>query len=213
MKQKLTLRWLLLKLTGLFFAAYSVYYIFIIIRDGGTMKLKEKIICSILVVLFGLLTGFAWTSEVKNLRFLMIRKAVLILDLLALIALKLRMAGSVIKYLEYTKLHTVLYSASYCLTIAGMLFLLIFYAFILKNLPFHRKSSVIIPLVALISFVCALALEAILFFVYHIGLEQTPIRTLISRPIFYLSFIGLALYFLYPQTIPEDDEDAFYSNS
>ena len=65
------------------------------------MKLKEKIICSILVVLFGLLTGFAWTSEVKNLRFLMIRKAVLILDLLALIALKLRMAGSVIKYLEF----------------------------------------------------------------------------------------------------------------
>ena len=49
----------------------------------------------------------------------------------------------------------------------------------------------------------SLVFEALLFFIYNVGLEGNAIRTLVSRPIFYFGFIGLSLSFLYPPQVKD----------
>ena len=91
MKQKLTPRWLVIKLAGILFAAYSAYNIFILYRNGSTLPEQGVFITALVAALFGLLAVFAWTSEIKNVRFQVIRTTVFIVDLLIVFALKLRM--------------------------------------------------------------------------------------------------------------------------
>ena len=204
MKQKLTLRGSIIILTGVLFAAYAAYYAFVIIRDFQRSLQPEKIaIYALLVLLFGLLAGFAWTSEVKNFRFLEIRKRVMIIVLLAIIAMKLRLIGNVIANLALLSPQTILYGGSYFSTLAALLLIFVFYTFILRRLDFHPRTSVTLPAAAMIFFIAGLAFEAILFFGFGIGLEANSLRTMVSRSIFYLSFIGLSAYFLLPPPIPK----------
>ena len=204
MKQKLTLRGFIIMLTGVLFAAYAAYYAFVIIRDIQRSLAPEKIaIYAILVLLFGLLAGFAWTSEVKSFRFLEARKTVMIIVLLAVIALKLRLIGKIIAALEDSSPQSLLYCGSYFSTLAALLLLFVFYAFILRRLEFHPRAAVILPSATLILFIAGLVFEAILFFGFGIGLEANSLRTMVSRSIFYLSFIGLSAYFLLPPPIPK----------
>ena len=81
MKEKLTPRWFIIKLTGILFAIYSAYNIFLIVRDGSAMPPVGIFISALVSLLFALLAAFAWTSEVKNVRFMMIRKTVMIIVL------------------------------------------------------------------------------------------------------------------------------------
>ena len=207
MKQKLTPRWLVIKLAGILFAAYSAYNIFILYRNGSTLPEQGVFITALVAALFGLLAVFAWTSEIKNVRFQVIRTTVFIVDLLIVFALKLRMIGRSVAYIDSAKPHTVLYGATYFMTLAGMLVLFIYYAFILKNLPLYPRMSVILPAAAIILFLGTLILEAVLFFAFGFAMESSPLRTMVIRPVFSLGFVGLSAYFLFPPQITAEDEN------
>ncbi len=204
MKEKLTPRWFIIKLTGILFAIYSAYNIFLIVRDGSAMPPVGIFISALVSLLFALLAAFAWTSEVKNVRFMMIRKTVMIIVLLTIFALKLRLVNRVMALLDFSKTQNVLYVAAYFLTLAALLILFVYYAFILRNLPLHPKMSVILPVAVIIGFVGCVVCEALLFFGFGFGLEASPLRTLVIRPVFYLGFIGLCVYFLFPPPLMED---------
>lgn len=163
MKEKLTPRWFIIKLTGILFAIYSAYNIFLIVRDGSAMPPVGIFISALVSLLFALLAAFAWTSEVKNVRFMMIRKTVMIIVLLTIFALKLRLVNRVMALLDFSKTQNVLYVAAYFLTLAALLILFVYYAFILRNLPLHPKMSVILPVAVIIGFVGCVVCEALLF--------------------------------------------------
>ena len=149
MEKKLTLKWLIIKLAGVLFAAYSAYNVFIMIRDGKRGLPAEAIVISAFVaLLFGVLAVFAWTSGAKNIRFIMVRKAMFIISVLAVIALKLRMAASYISYIDLSQPQTVLYGSTYFLTLAAMLILVAYYAFILKDLMMYPVLSILLPAIA-----------------------------------------------------------------
>lgn len=209
MKEKLTPRWFIIKLTGILFAIYSAYNIFLIVRDGSAMPPVGIFISALVSLLFALLAAFAWTSEVKNVRFMMIRKTVMIIVLLTIFALKLRLVNRVMALLNFSKTQNVLYVAAYFLTLAALLILFVYYAFILRNLPLHPKMSVILPVAVIIGFVGCVVCEALLFFGFGFGLEASPLRTLVIRPVFYLGFIGLCVYFLFPPPLMEDQIDYY----
>ena len=209
MKEKLTPRWFIIKLTGILFAIYSAYNIFLIVRDGSAMPPVGIFISALVSLLFALLAAFAWTSEVKNVRFMMIRKTVMIIVLLTIFALKLRLVNRVMALLDFSKTQNVLYVAAYFLTLAALLMLFVYYAFILRNLPLHPKMSVILPVAVIIGFVGCVVCEALLFFGFGFGLEASPLRTLVIRPVFYLGFIGLCVYFLFPPPLMEDQIDYY----
>ena len=202
----MTLRQLNVKLTGILFSVYSAYNLLVAVRDGKRGLSSEGILISIVVALmFAVFTVFVNTIGVKtnDMRFLIARRIAFIIALLVVFALKLRMAVEVIAYLDFSKIHTVLYGGAYFLTQAALLLLIIFYVFIIKALPFYPRASVILPTIAIILFLCSLVLEMILFFVYGIGLEANTLRTLVMRPVFYLGFICLSLYFLFPPQLSE----------
>lgn len=52
MKQKLTPRWLVIKLAGILFAAYSAYNIFILYRNGSTLPEQGVFITALVAALF-----------------------------------------------------------------------------------------------------------------------------------------------------------------
>ena len=197
---KLKLRKLNVILTALLFAVYSVYNIFIIYRGGASLPSQANLISAVVALMYFVFTAFAVTAGVKSkdIRFLIGRRVAFIVALLTVFALKLRMAGQVIAYLDFSKLYTVLNGCAYLVTQIGLLLLLIYYIFILKKLPFYPRAGVALPTAAAVLFLCGLALEAVLYFVYGIGLETSPLRTIVMRPVFYLGLIGLSLYFLFP---------------
>lgn len=200
--QMLTPRSLLIKLTGLFFAAYAAYNVFVIIRDGSVMTSTAIFISVIVALMFSLLSAYAltsglWTTK-KMIPILIIRRVTFIIALLTIFALKLRMVGKVHDYLDETQLNTILYCVSYYLTLAGMLSLIIYYIFIRKVSLFYPKTSIFLPLMSAILFLCSLILEAILFFAYDILFEANLLRTVVIHPVFYLGFIGLSVCNLFP---------------
>ena len=172
MKEKLTPRWFIIKLTGILFAIYSAYNIFLIVRDGSAMPPVGIFISALVSLLFALLAAFAWTSEVKNVRFMMIRKTVMIIVLLTIFALKLRLVNRVMALLNFSKTQNVLYVAAYFLTLAALLMLFVYYAFILRNLPLYPKASVFLPIAVIIGFVGCVVCEALLFFGFIILNQQ-----------------------------------------
>lgn len=227
MKHKQTLRTLIIVVSGILFAAYSAYNVFIIVRDGSSLPAMGIFISALVALMFGVLAAFSLTSvftaaasesitvhkdselagmsEVKNIGFLMMRSIAFNIALLVIFLLKLRMAGQVIAYLDYSTPHTVLYGGAYFVTLAAMLVLLVYYTFIVRKLPLYPRASVILPLSALILFFCGLAKEAVLLFVFNIGLEANLLRTAVIRPVFYLGFIGLSAYFLIPPPLTEEN--------
>lgn len=199
-QQRRTPRWVTIKLAGVFFAIYAVYNVFILFRDRKELPLEGTIITAVVAVLFGLLTVFAWTAEAKNVLFVVIRRTVFILVLIALLALKLNLVVRVISFLDISSPYTVLYAGSYFLTQAAFLILLVYYVFVLKNLPLYPKLSVLLPVVAILFFLSSFVMEMVLFFTYNIGLEGNGLRTIVIRPVFYLGFILLCVFFLFPLT-------------
>ncbi len=205
MKTRLTFRWFTIKLAGILFALYSAYNVFIIFRDGKYFPVYGIAITALVALLFAVFAVFAWTSEFKDIRFLNIRKAVFIVALLLVFALKLRMIGQTVAYIDFSRLNTLLYGGAYFMTLAALPVLFFYYAFIVKNLPFYPKASVILPLVALLLFAGSFVLEIILFCKYGVGLEASRLRTIVIRPIFYLGFISLSVYFLLPPKLSVPD--------
>ena len=204
MKKLFTPRWLLAELTGLLFAAYAAYNVFIIFRDIKGLPPEGILISSIVALMFVILAVFMWTAGIKgkkHILFMMLRRGALIVALLVIFALKIRLVDRVIAYLDFSKFYTVLYGGAYFLTLAALLILLVYYIFILKNLPFYPEAAMALPVSAIILFLLCLILEAIMFFAYGIGLEANTIRTVVMRPVFYLGFVGLSLHFLYPLPI------------
>ena len=204
MKKRLTPRWVIIKLTGLLFAAYSAYIFFMIIRDlRRGMAISSVIICVVIAVLFQVLAGFALTSEIKNMQFRTIRRVAFIAAFFSVFLLKLRMAGQVAAYVDFSKIETVLFGISYLLTQIALLITAVNYTFIRKNRPQFPKTSIVLPIVAIVFFVGSLALEAVLFIVFNIGVEGNLIRNVVIRPVFYLGFISLSVYLLYPPQVEE----------
>ena len=80
----------------------------------------------------------------------------------------------------------------------ALVILFVYYAFIRTNLTFFKKSSVLLPLSAIVLLLGSLVLEVILFFGFRVMVEANVLRTLVIRPVFYLGFIGLAVFFLFP---------------
>lgn len=212
MKHKLP-KLLVIIFTGLLFAAYSAFNIFVVVRDGKVLPWYGVVISTVVALLFALLAVFSFTSEVKNIRFLVFRKRSLLAVLLIIFALKLRIADLVVVNLDVSKLHTVLYVGSYLFTVAALLLLFFNCAFFVKRYPRFRKSSIVLLGSSILFFLGCLAMEIILFFVYDIGLEANQLRTLVSRPIFYLSFVGLCVYFLMPMKLNDDDSQILIIDS
>ena len=106
---------------------------------------------------------------------------------------------------------TVIYGVSYLLTLLGILDLTIYYIIIRKRNPFKRWVTVVFMVIAMVFFVAGLVLEGILLFKYNIGMEPNKLCTLITRPIFYMSFVGLCVYFLFPP--PPNEFDRIYLTS
>ena len=198
MEQKFTPRRLTTMLTGRLFAAYAAYNVFVIIRDGSSLSAEAIFISAFVALLFGTLTGFVWSSDVIRPLSVMIRRTSFILVLIAVFALKLRMAGRVIDYVDSTKTYTVLYGGSYVLTMAGLVSLFIYFLFVSESIPLYPRASILLPISAILFFAGSFALEIMLFFGYNIGLEPSALRTIVIRPIFYLGFIGLSAFFLFP---------------
>ena len=116
MKKKQRLRLFIIRLTAIMFAAYSAFYIFVLIRDLKQASLQELLIEALVSLLFALLSAFAWTSEVSDLKFIRVRRIVFIIALLAVVLLKLRLTGSVIAFLDFTgenRLLFALYGAAF----------------------------------------------------------------------------------------------------
>ena len=213
-KKNQPLRRLNAVLTGMLFAAYAAYNVFIIFRNGSSISSEGVLISATVALLFTVLACFAWTAGLKlkrksrTARFQMIRRTAFIIAFLSIFALKLRMIGQVIGYLDYARaiaetdgdkyLIAILYAFTYFMTLTAMLILNVYYIFIRKRLLLFPKVSAIIPTFAAILFLICLILEAILFFALGINLEASSLRTVVMRPVFYLGFIGLCLYFLFP---------------
>lgn len=201
MKQLLTPRWLIAELTGFLFAVYSAYNVFIIFRDRSSMPSEGVLISAVVAAAFAILAAFMWTAGIrgkKHILFMMIRRAAFFVAIIALIVLKARLISRIINYFDVALFYTYLYDAAYFLTLAGFLILFIYFAFILKDLPFYPKAAVGFPAAAIILFSLGLIFEIILFFAYGMLLEASILRTAVIRPVFYLGFIGLSLHFLYP---------------
>lgn len=224
MKQRPVLRRVVIILTGVLFAAYAVYQILVIVKDSSrSLSLEGKIISGLVAFLFAVLSFFAFSSAfsvappppndnaypdelpiVQNMLFLQLRSIAFSLAMVAIVALKLRMAGQVVAYLDVSQVHTLLYAASYSMTLAGMLVLLLFFVFILPRLPYYRRLAVLLPLFALVLFLLSFIVDILLFFVFRVALEASSLRTILARPVFYLGFIGLSLYFLLPPPVTEN---------
>lgn len=203
MKQKLTPREFVIKLTGILFAVYSAYNVFIIIRDNSGLTPQAILISAVVALMFGVLAAYALTfGLIVEPLFLQIRRTIFIAALLIVFALKLRMVGAVAAYFDPSKIHTVLYCVAYGMTQTALLVLLVYYIFIRGVLLFFPKARVILPTFAAALFLCSLILEAILCFAYDIRLEASFMRTIVIRPVFYLAFIGLSVYFLF---LPKPD--------
>ena len=106
---------------------------------------------------------------------------------------------------DFSKDYTILYGVSYFLTLAALLIVFVYYTFIIKNLPYHPKASVILPVFAMMMFLFCLVLEIILFAACKMLVEANPLRTAVIRPVFYLGFIFLCIYFLFPLEIKIKD--------
>lgn len=203
-KKKLTPRLFVSRLTGFLFAVYAAYNIFLIVRDADRGMPSEGILISAVVALmFAALAVFMWTPgfKQKDLRFLMVRRAVFIVAMLVLFTLKLRLIGRYVTFIDFSEMYTVLYCVPYFATLAAFFLLLIFFIFIIKRRPFYPRARVVLPAITIILFVIALIAEALLYFLYNTGMEANALRTLVIRPVFYLGFIGLSAYFLFdPKT-------------
>ncbi len=205
MKKIFTLRWLIAILTGAFFAAYSAYQVFVILRDAPRGLSSEGIVITAVVALmFAILAVYMWTTGVKgkkHILFMIVRRTSFIIALLVIIVLKLRLVIRVINYIDGTKPYTILYGAAYFMMLLALMILFIYYAFILNRLPFFPRAGIIMPWTAIILFLLSMIAETILFYGYGIGLEANAIRSMVMQPVFYLGFIGLSLHFLYPVLI------------
>lgn len=205
MKNVFTPRWLIAILTGAFFAAYSAYQVFVILRDAPRGLSSEGIVITAVVALmFAILAVYMWTTGVKgkkHILFMIVRRTSFIIALLVIIVLKLRLVIRVIDYIDVSKLYTILYGAAYFMMLLGLMILFVYYTFILNRLPFFPRAGVILPRTAIALFLLSLIAEAILFFGYGMGLEANTIRSIVMQPVFYLGFIGLSLHFLYPVLI------------
>lgn len=213
MKQTLTLRRMNILVTGLMFAAYSAYNIFIIIRGGGSLSSEGILISAVVALLFAVFTAYVWTAGVKpkNARFRMIRRTAFIIALIGVFALKLRMFDRVLGYIDFSGLQTVFYygepfefsmlitvifGASYFIMLAAMLILIVYFIVIRKRPLMFPKASVVMPVTAMALFIVSLILDMILFLAYGVNLEANPRRTAVMRPVFYLGFIGMCAYCL-----------------
>lgn len=202
---KETVRKLLIKLTAILFVIYSAYNVFIVIKDFAGLPVPAIVISLLVAAMFAVLAFFALTAGIKsqNLGFLITRRMSFIIALFVIIALKIRMARSVFAYVNPSRPYTIMYAASYILTIAALVVMLFYYAFIVRRLPLFPRASVIFPLIALILFACSFILEIILFVFFGVFTEASPLRTVVSRPFFYLGFISLSAYFLFPPDLEE----------
>ena len=199
-KQRLTPRGFVSRLSGFLFAVYAAYNIFIIVRDADRGLPSEGILISAAVALiFAALAVFMWTPYVKlkDMRFRMVRRAAFIVGVLMLFALKLRMIGQYVALMDFSQPFNLFYSVPYFATLLAFLLLLIFFVFILKRLPLYPRARVALPVCAMILFLIALISEALLFFLYNICMEANVLRTVVIRPVFYLGFISLSVYFLF----------------
>lgn len=218
MKQKLTLRRIIIILTGLCFAVYAAYNVFVLIKDGGSLPTAGIIISGLVAFLFAVLSIFAFTSDMRlntpeddDIRLLAVRRIFFGGVLVAVWLLKLRMAGQVAAYVDVSMPHTILYAGAYVATQLALLALFVLFVFILPKRPFFPRLCVLLPLLALLLFVAGFVCDTLLFFGFHVMVEASPLRTMLVRPVFYLGFIGLSLYFLLPppmpSELPEEEEE------
>lgn len=200
-----TLRKIFIFLSGVFFALYSAYNIMVCFCDRKYLKGYEIIITAAFALAFAMLAAFSFTAGIKlsDITLMIVRRTALIVGLIGIFALKTRMASHMVQVFEPTNISAILYCGAYLMTQAALLLLFFYYSFIVRRLPFFPRASVIIPLIAFALFVFSFIFDAIVFFVFGTVLEASVLRTIVIRPIFYLGFISLCVYFLLPPEIPE----------
>ena len=205
-KQTFSLKKLITVLTGLMFAVYAAYNVFVIIRGRSYLPAIGLVILAAVAVLFAILSAYLFTSLIvsDDIRFLMLRSTMYIVSLFFIFVLKLRMVVKVIDFFDVSHPETILYGCAYFFTLAAMVILFLYYTFFLRRLPLFPRAVVFLPLIALILFALSLIIEIILFFAYRMLLEDSVLRTVVIRPVFYLGFIGLSAHFLFPPEIVDE---------
>lgn len=205
---KNVLRRVLIILSGVLFAVYAAYNLFIVVRNGNALSEEGMFISMAVALLFVVLALFAWSAGVTPDKplVLILRHVAFIIALSALFLLKLRMVWQVVEFFDPALPYTVLYAVSYALMQLAILMLLVFYIFIVKSYEQFPRASVLLPLAAMLLFVCGFVLEIILFFAFGVGVEDSPLRTMVIRPIFYFGFISLSAYFWIPAPIVEEGD-------
>ena len=214
---KIKLKKLFILLSGALFAVYSLYNVFLIARDGKAMGWDDIAITAVVALLFAVFGFFAWTAEIRDIWFHKKRRVVFIVAFIAVLLLKLRMFVKVVDFLDVAYPYTIIYGCSYCATLAGMLVLFVYYAFIRKRVPPYPRAPKVLTVCSMAFFAAALVLDGILYFVFDVIVEANVVRTLVMRPIFYLGFICVGAYFLFPPlsydpyagafVLPDDDEE------
>ena len=88
------------------------------------------------------------------------------------------------------------------MTEIALLFLIVYYVFVAKRIELNANPPIALQIIAVVFFSLSFVFEMILLFTYGIGLEGSALRTIIFRPVFYLGFIGLSVYFMLPPPQP-----------
>lgn len=102
-KQTFSLKKLITVLTGLMFAVYAAYNVFVIIRGRSYLPAIGLVILAAVAVLFAILSAYLFTSLIvsDDIRFLMLRSTMFIVSLFFIFVLKLRMVVKVIDFLTF----------------------------------------------------------------------------------------------------------------
>ena len=210
MKKPLLRRLFIVFPAGILLTVYSAYNVFLIFRDSILMTPDQTLICALVALMFAIFAAFLFTAGFRadDLWFLMIRRMLFISALLSIFVFKLRMLGPVLDYFNIYKLNTIIYFAAYVMTQVALLVMFIYYAFIRNRLIVSPHATTILSVTAIVLLLCSFALEVVLLFVYHIGLEETPLRTIIIRPVFFFSLVGICLYFMFPPQAIQQNDDA-----
>lgn len=204
MKRFLTPRGLIIFLTGIMFAVYAVYNLYIMGKDSDTIGTGGMIITGLVTIIYAVFAFFAFSAGVivNDIRFYVVRRIAFIIALVAAFGIKLRLIADIVSMITFSQKYTVLYGGSFLMTQVAMLFLIVYYVFVAKRMDKNVKPPVTLQIIALVFFILSYICEMVLFFVYGIGLEGDSLRTMIFRPVFYLGFIGLSVYFMLPPQQP-----------
>ena len=186
-------------LTTLMFAAFTAYqvYLYFEIEEQRLGRLFGIgiFVCLFLASAFSLIR-FDWAR--------VIFRVLLIAGLIAYFLLKLLSINTIFSKLDFSNIPSVLNCAIFIFAELALLILVVYYLALRPNiyLRVKRKPTVILMSVVIALFVSCLVMECILILGFGMNIELKLRYTLISRFFYCFAFVGLAVGFMIPVSLP-----------